>query len=213
MEELTDRQKQVYGFLRDFISEHAYPPTIREIQHHFGLASTKGVKDHLDRLESKGYIRRLSGAARAMELVAESSAAGFVEVPVVGRVAAGTPVLATQNVVGTIPVSRELARTDGFFFLRVQGESMIDAAILDGDLVLVRPQPFVEQGRIAVVMVEDEATVKRFYRESGRVRLAAENPDYDDIVIPEGGEEVRVLGRVVAVVRDMEGESGLIGAP
>ncbi len=210
MNDLTDRQRQVYGFLEDFLDEHGYPPTIREIQHHFGLASTKGVKDHLDRLEAKGYIKRLSGSARAIELVGAGGAGDVVQVPVVGRVAAGSPVLATQNVVGTIPVSREVARGDGFFFLRVQGDSMVEAAILDGDLVLVRPQPFVEQGRIAVVMVDDEATVKRFYREDGAVRLKAENPDYSDMVVPEGGGDVRVLGRVVAVVRDIEGQSGLV---
>ena len=210
MSDLTDRQKQVYRFLESFIDEHGYPPTIREIQRNFGLASTKGVKDHLDRLEAKGYIKRLSGSARAIELLGSESGAEYVQVPVVGRVAAGSPVLATENVVGTIPVSRQVARGDGFFFLRVQGDSMVDAAILDGDLVLVRPQPFVEQGRIAVVMVDDEATVKRFYRESGTIRLVAENANYDDIVIPEGGGEVRVLGRVVAVVRDIEGQSGLV---
>jgi repressor LexA len=210
MEELTKRQRQVYGFLSSFLEEHGYPPTIREIQRHFRLASTKGVKDHLDRLEAKGYISRLSGSARAIELTGPKEAEDVVQVPVVGRVAAGSPVLATENVVGTIPVSRSVARGDGFFFLRVQGDSMVDAAILDGDLVLVRPQPFVEQGRIAVVMVGDEATVKRFYREGGAVRLVPENPDYSDIVIPEGREEVRVLGRVVAVIRDVEGQSGLV---
>ena len=210
MNDLTDRQKQVYRFLESFLGQHGYPPTIREIQRHFGLASTKGVKDHLDRLEAKGYIRRLSGSARAIELVGAVEGHDVVHVPVVGRVAAGSPVLATENVVGSIPVSSKVARGDGFFFLRVQGDSMVDAAILDGDLVLVRPQPFVEQGRIAVVMVDDEATVKRFYREDGAVRLAAENPDYSDIVVPEGGGEVRVLGRVVAVVRDVEGQSGLV---
>lgn len=210
MNDLTDRQKQVYDFLKTFLGKHGYPPTIREIQRHFGLASTKGVKDHLDRLEVKGYIRRLSGSARAIELIGAGGGTDVVEVPVVGRVAAGSPVLATENVVGTIPVSRKVARGDGFFFLRVQGDSMVDAAILDGDLVLVRPQPFVEQGRIAVVMVDDEATVKRFYRQRGEVRLVAENPDYADIVIPEDGGEVRVLGRVVAVIRDIEGQSGLV---
>ena len=116
MNDLTDRQKQVYRFLESFLCQHGYPPTIREIQRHFGLASTKGVKDHLDRLEAKGYIRRMSGSARAIELVGAGEGHHVVEVPVVGRVAAGSPVLATENVVGrpasagTAVMSTESAR-------------------------------------------------------------------------------------------------------
>ncbi|MBD3370758.1 transcriptional repressor LexA [Candidatus Fermentibacteria bacterium] len=205
MEDLTSRQKQVYNFIRKYVDKHGYPPTIREIQEGFGLKSTKGVKDHIDKLVEKGYLRRRNGSARALELVMRRSGKPNVTlVPVVGRVAAGVPLLATENIVGRIPVSRDVARGEGYFFLRVRGDSMTGAAILDNDLVLVRPQPFVEQGEIAVVMVDDEATIKRFYMRKGRIELVAENEDFPTLGFEPGSDRIRVLGRVVAVYRSLD---------
>ncbi|MCD4846636.1 MAG: transcriptional repressor LexA [Candidatus Aegiribacteria sp.] len=202
MKKLTARQKQVLDYVSLFISEHSYPPSIRDIQKHFGLKSTKGVKDHIDRLVEKGYLRRTDGAARALEVVGRSSSVRTV--PVVGRVAAGLPLLADENIQDYLPVSKSLARSEGMFYLKVKGDSMIGAAILEDDLVLVRPQPFVEQGEIAVVLIGDEATVKRFYIMNGRIELHPENPDYDPIICDSSSDIVRIVGKVTAVFRELK---------
>lgn len=207
MKELTDRQRQFLDFIRDYIAGHSFPPSIREIQAHFGLRSTKGVKDHIDRLVEYGYLRRMDGAARALELVGEDPFTGRPmrdTVPLVGTVAAGLPLLAQENIEDYLPVPSGLSRTRDMFYLRVSGDSMTGAAILEGDLVLVRPQPFVEQGEIAVVRIGDEATVKRFFRHGDRVELHSENPSYRPIVCRDGSEETRVIGKVVAVFRELE---------
>jgi len=126
-----------------------------------------------------------------------------VSIPIVGRIAAGLPLLADENIEDYFPVSKNQIRTPGMFLLRVRGDSMADAAILEGDLLLVRPQPFVDQGAIAVVLIDDEATVKRFYKFKDRVELRAENPKYEDIVCSSGNEQIRVLGKVTAVYREI----------
>ncbi|MCK4672185.1 MAG: transcriptional repressor LexA [Candidatus Aegiribacteria sp.] len=202
MKNLTARQRQVLDYISSFISEHSYPPSIRDIQNHFGLKSTKGVKDHIDRLVEKGYLNRTDGAARALEVVGRSSSVRTV--PVVGKVAAGLPLLADENIQDYLPVSKSIARSEGMFYLKVKGDSMIGAAILEDDLVLVRPQPFVEQGEIAVVLIGDEATVKRFYMKNGRIELHSENPDYDPIICDSSSDNIRIIGKVTAVFREME---------
>lgn len=202
MKKLTARQKQFLGFIEEFIVEHSFPPSIREIQAHFGLASTKGVKDHIDRLVEYGYLRRMDGAARALEVVRGRPRED--RVPLVGTVAAGLPILAEENIEDYLPVPALSGGNRGMFYLRVSGDSMIDAAILEDDLVLVRPQPFVEQGEIAVVRIGDEATVKRFFRYDDRVELHSENPAYDPIVFGEDDDDVNVIGKVVAVFRELE---------
>ena len=203
MRKITDRQKQFFDFICDFIDEYAYPPSIRDIQKHFGLKSTKGVKDHIDRLVEKGYLIRADGTARALKVVKDSDKS-VIKVPLVGSVAAGLPILADENIEDYLPVSSDTARSEGMFYLRVNGNSMINAGILDGDLVLVRPQPFVEQGQIAVVRIGDEATVKRFFRFDNRIELYPENPDYKPIVYFEEDADVMVVGKVTAVFRILE---------
>ncbi len=203
MKKITDRQKQVLDYICAFIDEHSYAPSIRDIQKHFGLKSTKGVKDHIDRLVEKGYLNRTEGTARALKVVRESDIA-IMKVPLVGSVAAGLPLLADENIEDYLPVSVNMAKAEGVFFLRVNGDSMIGAAILHGDLVLVRPQPFVEQGEIAVVRIGDEATVKRFFRFSTRIELHSENPDFEPIVYWNEDEDIRVVGKVTAVFRTLE---------
>lgn len=200
MRKITDRQKQVLEYICDFIDEHSYAPSIRDIQKHFGLKSTKGVKDHIDRLVEKGYLIRADGTARALKVVRENDETTR-KVPLVGTVAAGLPLLAEQNIEDYLPVSADMARTDGMFYLRVKGDSMINAAILEGDLVLVRPQPFVEQGEIAVVRIGDEATVKRFFRFNTRIELYSDNPNYKPIILNDEDEDVRIVGKVTAVFR------------
>lgn len=203
MKKLTARQQQFFDFIRDYIARNSFPPSIREIQGHFGLKSTKGVKDHIDRLVAYGYLRRVDGAARALEVVGRDRDTGE-RVPLVGTVAAGLPILADENIEDYLQVPSGTSSTRGMFYLRVAGDSMVNAAILEGDLVLVRPQPFVEQGEIAVVRIGDEATVKRFFRYSDRIELHPENPEYDPIVFHEDDEDVRVIGKVTALFREME---------
>ena len=205
---LTPRQRQVLDFLGEYTRDNGFPPTIREIQAHFGLASTKGVKDHLDRLEDKGYIRRRGRSARAIELTRHAGVEDFVRVPLLGQVAAGLPILASENVSTFVPVPASLAVGREVFLLRVEGESMIGAGILPGDYVLVRSQPTVEQGEIAVVLIGDEATVKRFHYRDGEVVLRSENPEFPSLRFSETDDELRVLGKVTAVLRSLEGGLG-----
>jgi repressor LexA len=204
MEELTRRQREMFEFVKNFTSSHGYPPTIREIQNGFGLKSTKGVKDHIDKLVTKGYLTRSNGAARALTITSGPASHPVVSVPIVGKVAAGMPLLATENILGFYPVPARLSGSARTFLLNVSGDSMVDAAILDGDLVLVRQQPFVEQGEIAVVMVDDEATVKRFYMRNGRIELTPENPSFEVMSFGPEDSSVRVLGKVIAVFRNLE---------
>ncbi len=205
--ELTDRKARILEFVRQFDLRNGYPPSVREIAAAVGLKSTKSVKDHLDWLVAHGFMRRSDRAARAISITSRVDQGD--RLPVVGQVAAGTPVLAQQNITGWVEMPGY--GSDRHFFLRVRGDSMQGDAILDGDLVLVRTQPFVEQGEVSVVLVGDDATVKRFYRRGpDEVELAPSNPAYAVQRYGPGSESVRVVGRVVAVLRLLEdfGEAG-----
>jgi repressor LexA len=197
----TERQARILEVIRDFTDERGYPPSVREIGERVGLSSSSTVQSHLKSLEKRGLIHRDPTKPRA--LVTESSRQTErrqVEhgvLPIVGKVAAGVPITATENIEGEFPVPAELARKQGSFMLRVAGDSMVDAAILDGDLIVVAPQPDARNGEIVVAMLDGEATVKRFYRESGRVRLQPENRTMEPIY----ADEVTVVGRVAAVFR------------
>lgn len=204
MEKLTRRQQEMFDFVKEFIRSHGYPPTIREIQKNFDLRSTKGVKDHIDKLVAKGYLNRCDGSARAISIVAEHSDEAVINVPILGKVAAGLPLLATENVIGHYPVPDGLGGRANTFILRISGDSMVNAAILSGDLVLVRQQPFVEQGEITVVLIGDDATVKRFYRRDDCIELVPDNPLFETMSYGPGDESVRILGKVIAVFRTLE---------
>lgn len=199
-EPLTRRQKQVLDFISRCIDERGYPPTLREIGQHMSIRSTNGVNDHLKALERKGYLKREDLKARAMRSVEPDSVA---RVPLVGHVAAGEPLLATENVEDVLKVDRSLlGRDDDVFALRVKGESMIEDGIFDGDLVFVRRQPTASRGETVVALLEDEATVKRYYPEDRRVRLQPANASMAPIYVNE--EEQRaldILGIVVGVFR------------
>jgi len=204
--DLTARQKQFLDFIEGFILDKGYPPSIRETQKAFGLRSTKGVKDHIDRLVEKGYLFREDGSARALSLSSQEknrqNANQAFNAPIVGRVAAGSPILAEENDEGSLPVPERFVGVRGLFWLRVQGDSMIEEGIHHKDLVLVHPVPFVDQGAIAVVMVEDEATVKRFYRQGDTVRLVPANPAYREKEYTGSEcENIRLVGKVCAVFR------------
>jgi repressor LexA len=210
--ELTGRQREIWNFLLDYVDGHGYPPTVREIGEAVGLASPSTVHSHLANLERAGYLRRDPTKPRALELlgrelerekVAPAAAAASVleQLPLLGQIAAGAPLLAEQNVDEHLAVPETLR---GDFLLRVRGESMIQAGILDGDLVVVRRQDDARNGEIVVALVgddesADEATVKTFYREDKRVRLQPEN----DALEPLYPRHVQVLGKVVGVFRSL----------
>lgn len=201
--ELTARQKQIYDFLVSHLQENGFPPTVREICSQFGIKSTKGVTDHLAALERKGYIRKRREASRGIEIVnMKPLFDSAVELPILGRIAAGQPGLALENPDGHLAVDRTILPKGDSFVLRVNGDSMIGAHILDGDYVVVKVQDHADDGDIVVARVDDEATVKRLHRDSERIILRPENPIYEDVVYtgPER-ENVRIMGLVTAVIR------------
>jgi repressor LexA len=205
MRGLTKRQQLVLEYIQESIQEHGYPPTLREIGAHFGIRSTNGVNDHLLALERKGYLRREDMKSRALRPTA--SAGGVPrEVPLIGRVAAGQPILAIENLEGTLRLDASLLPGDSgkFFALRVRGESMVGAGILDGDIVFVRQQEDAPNGSIVVAMVGDEATVKTLHRDGERLRLQPANPAVAPIVVGrEDGRTLSILGLVVGVYRKL----------
>lgn len=204
--DLTDRQRQVLDFIKSEVRTKGFPPTVRDIGEAVGLSSSSTVHAHLSALESKGLIRRDPSKPRALEVLERSDNVvhlpvprNSVELPVVGAVAAGVPILAAENVETTLTLPTELVRDDATFVLRVKGESMVDAGILDGDYVVVREQPTAVNGDIVVAMLGDEATVKRYFREADRIRLQPENATMEPIY----ARDVAVVGKVVAVFRRM----------
>lgn len=197
---ITERQQAIYDFIRTTLTARGIPPTIREIGERFRIRSTNGVNGHLAALERGGFITRERGKSRGILLPSGKRTAWTV--PLVGRVAAGRPVLSPENRDGdlTIDLSLFAIRTaQNLYALSVRGESMLDAHILDGDTVLVKQQSTAQPGDIIVALVEGEATVKRFFPEGGRVRLQPENRTMKPLVLEKG--DVRVLGKVVGVLR------------
>lgn len=196
---LTARQKQIYDFLFKTIREKGYAPSIPEIGARFKIASTNGVSDHLKALEKKGYIRRVG--KRAIEVLTSLGRPALIdarEVPILGRIPAGKPLLAEENIEGFLTVTSEIARGK-VFALKVKGDSMIDVGILDGDFVTVRCQGTAENGEIVCALINGEATLKRFYKKGDTVTLKAENRSYAPITISQG--EFRIMGKVVGLIR------------
>jgi len=191
MARTSDKQQKILEFLNAFIEENGYPPTVREICAAVGLKSTATVSYHLTELKRLGKIQSDSGKRRAISLPDQLRGG---RIPLVGVVTAGYPILATENIEGSIPWDGESA----CFALRIQGDSMIGAGILDGDKVVIRPQPEAQNGEIVVALLGDEATCKRFHRDSSGVWLLPENPDYE----PIDGREARIIGKVKAVIRE-----------
>jgi repressor LexA len=196
---LTKRQQEILDYVKHHVGEHGYPPTVRDIGKAIGLTSSSTVHAHLANLEKLGLLRRDPTKPRAIEvLVGKAKAAVTREgLPVVGQVAAGRPVLAEENIDEYVPVPRIAGGDQGEFVLKVQGDSMKDAGILQGDHVIVRRQDTADNGEIVVALVGEEATVKRFFREEDHVRLQPENPALEPILT----RDVQVLGRVVGVCR------------
>lgn len=209
MKELTERQRQVLDFIRSFGERHGVPPTVREIGEKFGFTA-RAAFDHLRALERKGMLeRRVTGkrASRTLVLPTQKGArrAEPIGIPVMGRIAAGTPITAVENQEDTIPLRPDWLPSGGsdVFALRVHGDSMIDAHIMSGDLVVVRKQETASSGDIVAALLEGEATVKRFARDAGTVLLRPEHPTMKPIVVEPGRGDFRILGKVVGVVRQL----------
>ena len=200
-ETLTESQRRVYEFVREHIQSESRPPTVREIGDALGISSTNGVRDALLILERKEYIRREKHLSRAIELTDAPTPANIESIPIVGRVAAGLPLLAVENVDGHIAVDRSFLPRGEVFSLRIVGESMKDEGILDGDLVLVKRQDVANRGDIVVAVIGEEATVKKFYPERHRVRLEPANEAFQTIVVDKNAPGFFIAGVVVGLLR------------
>jgi repressor LexA len=198
MKELTQRQKEVLSFIDNFKQEKGYSPTIREIADRFEI-SVKGAHDHVTALKKKGSLRLVTRRSRTMEVVGAHDRDHNVEIPLLGTVAAGIPILAEEDREGTIWIHETMIKKNHkYFALKVRGDSMSGAGIVDGDVAIIEKTNLVHNGEIAVVMVNEAATLKRFYKESHRIRLQAENPAYSPIY----GQNVRILGRLTQIIRN-----------
>jgi repressor LexA len=204
--DLTKRQQEIFDFIRKYSAKYGYPPTVRDIGKAVGLASSSTVHAHLSNLEKIGLLRRDPSKPRAIELLdravgsAVESVRGMVRsegLPLLGSVAAGQPILAEENIEDYVSVPEIAGGQDGQYLLRVRGDSMVNAGILEGDYVVVRPQDTAEDGDVVVALLGEEATVKRYFREVDHIRLQPEN----DTMEPIRSKEVRVLGRVVGLLR------------
>ena len=199
MQQITTRQKQVLEIINDYLKKVGCPPTLREIAERLGVNGTLGIMKHLKALEKKGFLSRREGSSRGIVLTIPAAQA--VSLPIVGAVRAGDPQPAVEDILGYFSIDNSQSRSDGAFFLRVKGDSMIEAGIREGDLALVRPQVTAVNGDIVVAMIEDEATLKRFYREKDVVRLQPENPNMEAIIIRLGESEISIIGKLVGIYR------------
>lgn len=201
-DDLSQKQLEILLYIKSELQRQGYPPAVREICKGVGLKSTSTVHSHLERLESKGYIRKDPTKPRAIEILDKDDDFLFAhkktyDVPIVGSVTAGVPILAVENIEDTYPIPLELAEGSDLFMLKVKGESMIEAGILDGDLILVREQKSANNGDIVVALLGEEATTKRFFREKDRIRLQPENSSMEPIY----AREVTILGKVIGLYR------------
>jgi repressor LexA len=195
---LTKRQSEIFEFINRHLEKTGYPPTVREIGKALGLHSPSTVHAHLAKLEKSGVLRRDPSKPRAIEVLVDRAKRVMAPgVPLVGQVAAGSPILAEENIEEMLEVPAMLGAESGDYGLRVRGDSMRDAGILEGDLVIVRPADEATNGQIVVALLGDEATVKRYFREADAIRLQPENPDYEPIIT----REAEILGRVIGVFR------------
>lgn len=203
MKPLTKEQSRVLSFIVQQQQENGVPPTVREICDAMGYRSINSASQHLRLIEQKGHIRLIKGKARGIELLIDlprESDGNRIDVPLVGSVAAGRPVIAVENLEGHITLDRNLFRGDGLFALRIKGDSMRDIGVLDGDIIIVQQQNSANNGEIVVAIVEGEATLKRYLKEKDRVILRAENPDYGDMVV-SSDRDIWIAGKMVGMMR------------
>lgn len=199
---ITDKQREILEYIKEMILKKGYPPAVREICEAVHLKSTSSVHSHLESLEKNGYIRRDPTKPRTIEILDDDFALTrreLVNVPVIGTVAAGVPILAEQNIEDYLPIPAEILANKEVFMLKVKGNSMIEAGIYNGDKVIVAKQPNAENGDKVVALVDDSATVKTFYKENGHFRLQPENSSMDPIIL----DQVEILGKVIGLFRMM----------
>ncbi|MDR2923687.1 MAG: transcriptional repressor LexA [Treponema sp.] len=200
MKELTKRQKEVLTFIANHVGRHSYPPTIREIAEYFSI-SVKGAYDHVAALKRKNCLKQDGNRSRTMALTEnkeEENSKLLMKIPIVGTVAAGIPILSEENWEDTLTLHRSsLKKNRVYFAVKVRGDSMTGAGIMDGDMAVIEKQSVVKNGEIAVAVVDEAVTLKRFYKENSRIRLQAENPDYKPIYC----QDVRILGRLAQIIR------------
>lgn len=199
---ITDKQKEILEYIKDSILKRGYPPAVREICEAVHLKSTSSVHSHLETLEENGYIRRDPTKPRTIEIIDDQFALTrreVVNVPIIGTVAAGMPILAQENIEDYLPIPAEILPNKEVFMLKVKGDSMIEAGILNNDKVIVAKQPTAENGDKVVALINDSATVKTFYKENGHYRLQPENAAMDPIIV----DEVQILGKVIGLFRFM----------
>lgn len=200
MKELTKRQKEVISFIADYLKQNSYSPTIREIADHFTI-SVKGAHDHITALRKKGFLKHADKRPRTMGLtnIESEESSDLVEIPLLGSVAAGIPILAEENFDGNIILHRSLLKKNKkYFALKVKGDSMTGAGIMEGDTAIIEKQSAVRNGEIAVAVLDEAVTLKRFYKESSRIKLQAENPAYKPIY----SQDVKILGRLSGIIRN-----------
>ena len=198
MRDLSSKQEQILHYLKTEVQKKGYPPSVREICEAVGLKSTSTVHGHLSRLEKKGLIRRDPTKPRAIEILDHSDEKEVIEIPIVGTITAGTPILAVENIEDTFPLpANYLNKNDNMFMLRVKGESMIEAGIFNRDLILVRQQSSANNGDIVVALLEDSATVKTYYKEKKYIRLQPENASMSPILV----RDIKILGKVIGLFR------------
>lgn len=200
---ITEKQTEILEYIKDTILSKGYPPAVREICEAVHLKSTSSVHSHLETLEKNGYIRRDPTKPRTIEILDDDFALNrreMVNVPVIGTVAAGVPILAEQNIEDYMPIPVEMLPNKEIFMLKVKGESMIDAGIYNNDRVIVAKQPTAENGEMVVALIEDSATVKTFYKENGHIRLQPENAAMEPIIV----DDVQILGKVIGLFRMMK---------
>ena len=201
MELLTQRQQQVYDYIKDYIDSHGSSPTLREISAHIGTAGTVTAMSHLEALEKKGFIQRREGSSRGISLTKNTA---VVSVPIVGRIRAGQLHPAIEDIIGHISIDKSLVKGDGCFFLKVEGDSMINKGIISGDIAMIRPQATAYNGDIVAVMVNSDATLKQFYRKRDHILLQPANPNMEPIIVrPEDGD-VQIVGKMVGLYRTLD---------
>ena len=213
---LTSTQEEVLFFVKDYLTRKGFPPTLREIASHFKLKGPKAPQKTLNILERKGYIRRSPGSSRAIAILDHqgrhrgmssgrrkigSATVPTLSIPIVGSVRAGEPILAVENIEGYVNFDRSLVSSEDVFLLRVQGDSMIEAHIQDGDFALVKPQANAENGEIVVALIDDEATIKRVFQRRDLIRLEPANPAMEPIVVKKGEKRVSIVGKVIGIFR------------
>lgn len=205
--ELTAEQERVYTFIRKFRLEKGFPPTVREIAEALGYKSPNNVRQHLRLIEQKGHIKLLQGKARGIEITGtgtndsdQQPEIDAMGVPIIGSVAAGLPITAIENVEGYVTLDRSIFRGDDLFALRIRGDSMCGVGILNGDIVVVRKKQSAENGEIVVVVIDGDATLKRFIKQEDKVLLHPENPAYSDIEL-DPASSIQIAGKLVGVIR------------